>query len=100
MIQPIAVHTPGPARRLQAVLSPVIPELAALVRDTPGSLSLAQGMVDWAPPESVAPAVAAALAAGVAVAGVTVAAALTSMPTTPRVSSSITMSTSFCSLSR
>ncbi|MEY4759310.1 MAG: Aminotransferase class-I [Cyanobacteriota bacterium] len=64
MIQPISVHTPGPARRLQAVLSPVIPELAALVRDTPGSLSLAQGMVDWAPPESVAPAVAAALAAG------------------------------------
>ena len=64
MIQPIAVHTPGPARRLQAVLSPVIPELAALVRDTPGTLSLAQGMVDWDPPESVAVAVAAALAAG------------------------------------
>jgi hypothetical protein len=48
VIQPISVHTPGPARRLQAVLSPVIPELAALVRDTPGSLSLAQGMVGLA----------------------------------------------------
>ena len=42
----------------------MIPELAALLRQTPGSLSLAQGMVGWDPPDSVASAVARALAAG------------------------------------
>jgi aspartate/methionine/tyrosine aminotransferase len=41
------------AARLDAVLSPVIPELAALVARTPGTLSLAQGMVGWAPPSAV-----------------------------------------------
>ena len=46
------------------MLSPVIPELAALVRQSPGSLSLAQGMVGWDPPETVPRAVAEALAAG------------------------------------
>ncbi len=64
MSQPIAVQTPGPAPRLEAVLSPVIPELASLVRQTPGTLSLAQGMVAWDPPPGVAIAVAEALAAG------------------------------------
>lgn len=44
------------------MLSPVIPELAALVRQTPGTLSLAQGMVAWDPPPGVAIAVAEALA--------------------------------------
>ncbi len=48
----------GPASRLEAVLRPVIPELGALVRATPGTLSLAQGMVDWAPPQAVLAAVA------------------------------------------
>ncbi len=42
---------------LDRVLSPVIPELAALVRRTPGTLSLAQGMVAWPPPQGVAEAV-------------------------------------------
>lgn len=49
---------------MERVLSPVIPELAALVRQTPGTLSLAQGMVAWDPPSGVAIAVAEALAAG------------------------------------
>ena len=42
-----------PAERLQRVLRPVIPELGALVRRTPGTLSLAQGMVGWGPPPQV-----------------------------------------------
>ena len=36
-----------------SVLRPVIPELGALVRESPGTLSLAQGMVGWAPPAGV-----------------------------------------------
>lgn len=63
-MEPIAVQTRGPARRMESVLSPVIPELAALVGQTPGTLSLAQGMVAWDPPPGVASAVAEALAAG------------------------------------
>ena len=47
----------GPASRLDCVLRPVIPELGALVRATPGTLSLAQGMVAWGPPRSVLTAV-------------------------------------------
>ena len=43
------------------MLDPVIPELGELVRATPGTLSLAQGMVDWGPPESVLAAVQLAL---------------------------------------
>jgi aspartate/methionine/tyrosine aminotransferase len=50
----------GPAARLNAVLRPVIPELGALVRATPGTLSLAQGMVGWGPPPQVLAAVAGA----------------------------------------
>ncbi|MDP5122802.1 MAG: aspartate aminotransferase, partial [Cyanobium sp. MAG_04] len=59
-----AYPLPGPSQRLAKVLSPVIPELAALVQQTPGTLSLAQGMVSWDPPPGVALAVAEALAAG------------------------------------
>lgn len=51
-----------PAPRLDRVLRPVIPELGALIRRTPGTLSLAQGMVHWGPPPGVADAVAEALA--------------------------------------
>ena len=50
----------GPAARLDAVLRPVIPELGALVRASPGTLSLAQGMVGWGPPPQVLAAVAGA----------------------------------------
>ena len=49
---------PLPARRLDGVLRPVIPQISALVRTTPGCLSLAQGMVSWGPPPGVADAVA------------------------------------------
>lgn len=42
-------------------MSPVIPEVGDLARRTPGTLSLAQGMVDWGPPEAVKRAVADAL---------------------------------------
>ncbi|MFM9110959.1 MAG: aminotransferase class I/II-fold pyridoxal phosphate-dependent enzyme [Prochlorococcaceae cyanobacterium] len=48
-----------PARRCGAVLTPVIPWLNGQVAAHPGTLSLAQGMVNWEPPESVR-----ALAAG------------------------------------
>jgi hypothetical protein len=44
------------------VLQPVIPEISALVRATPGCLSLAQGMVSWGPPPGVAAVLAAAAA--------------------------------------
>jgi len=54
---------PHPARRLQGVLQPVIPQISALVRATPGCLSLAQGMVRWGPPPGVAAALAQAAAA-------------------------------------
>ncbi|MFN9547101.1 MAG: aminotransferase class I/II-fold pyridoxal phosphate-dependent enzyme [Cyanobacteriota bacterium] len=55
--------SPGPAARLEAVLDPVIPRLGELLRRRPGSLSLAQGMVDWAPPPAVLQAVRDALEA-------------------------------------
>jgi aspartate/methionine/tyrosine aminotransferase len=42
-----------PARRLRAVLAPVIPHVAALTAAHPGTLSMAQGMVDWGPPPEV-----------------------------------------------
>jgi len=51
----------GPARRIESVLEPVIPVVGDLVRRTPGTLSLAQGMVGWGPPPEVAAAVQAAL---------------------------------------
>jgi aspartate/methionine/tyrosine aminotransferase len=56
-------RTPAAAQRLGAVLSPVIPQVAALMRQRPDCLSLAQGMVGWGPPPAVGAAVAAALAA-------------------------------------
>ncbi|MEB3307015.1 MAG: aminotransferase class I/II-fold pyridoxal phosphate-dependent enzyme [Cyanobacteriota bacterium] len=53
--------SPAAADRLTAVLEPVIPVVGDLVRRTPGTLSLAQGMVNWGPPPEVADAVMAAL---------------------------------------
>ena len=41
---------PSAAARLDAVQSPVIPVMGALIRQTPGTLSLGQGMVHWGPP--------------------------------------------------
>ncbi|MEB3264577.1 MAG: aminotransferase class I/II-fold pyridoxal phosphate-dependent enzyme [Synechococcus sp.] len=49
------------ARRMEAVFTPVIPEVAELSRATPGTLSLAQGMVPWPPPAAVGQAVQTAL---------------------------------------
>jgi aspartate/methionine/tyrosine aminotransferase len=46
------------------VLTPVIPQISALVRATPGCLSLAQGMVSWGPPAAVAGVLATAAQAG------------------------------------
>ena len=39
----------------------MIPEISAIVRATPGCLSLAQGMVSWGPPQAVSAAVTQAL---------------------------------------
>jgi aspartate/methionine/tyrosine aminotransferase len=41
------------ARRLAAVQQPVIPVMGELIRSTPGTLSLGQGMVHWGPPAEV-----------------------------------------------
>lgn len=49
-LQPVP---PEPARRLAAVLEPVIPRVGALIAAHPGTLSMAQGMVDWGPPPQV-----------------------------------------------
>jgi aspartate/methionine/tyrosine aminotransferase len=46
---------------MEGVQPPVIPGLAALMRQRPDCLSLAQGMVHWGPPPAVAAAVAEAL---------------------------------------
>ncbi|MBM5817466.1 MAG: aminotransferase class I/II-fold pyridoxal phosphate-dependent enzyme [Cyanobacteria bacterium K_Offshore_surface_m2_239] len=51
----------GPAARLEAVRDPVIPQLGDWLRRRPDTLSLAQGMVDWAPPAAVRRAVLEAL---------------------------------------
>ena len=42
------------ASRLELVQSPVIPVMAELIRQSPGTLSLGQGMVAWGPPASCA----------------------------------------------
>jgi aspartate/methionine/tyrosine aminotransferase len=44
---------PTAAQRLAAVQSPVIPVMGALIAQTPGTLSLGQGMVGWGPPDTV-----------------------------------------------
>ncbi|WP_411871888.1 aminotransferase class I/II-fold pyridoxal phosphate-dependent enzyme [Vulcanococcus limneticus] len=42
-----------PAQHLASVQTPVIPVMGALIRDSPGTLSLGQGMVNWGPPPAV-----------------------------------------------
>ena len=54
---------PVAAGRMAAVADPVIARVGALVRQRPGALSLAQGMVAWGPPPGVRQAVVAALEA-------------------------------------
>ncbi len=53
--------SPAAAVRMAAVATPVIARVGALMRQRPGALSLAQGMVAWGPPPGVREAVAAAL---------------------------------------
>lgn len=38
------------SRRVQAIQSPVIPDVAALIRANPGTISLGQGVVHYGPP--------------------------------------------------
>ena len=52
------------ARRLSLVQQPVIPVMGELIQQTPGTLSLGQGMVSWGPPAQALEAVAAALQQG------------------------------------
>jgi aspartate/methionine/tyrosine aminotransferase len=44
------MSTPVPAARMENVQSPVIPVVAELIRDSPGTISLGQGVVGYAPP--------------------------------------------------
>ncbi|MFM7651401.1 MAG: aminotransferase class I/II-fold pyridoxal phosphate-dependent enzyme [Vulcanococcus sp.] len=50
------------ARRLAAVQTPVIPVMGELIRTTPGTLSMGQGMVHWGPPPPVLAALSEAVA--------------------------------------
>jgi len=59
------VPQPGAARRFEHIQTPVIPVMAALIRQTPGTLSLGQGMARWGAPAEALEAVAAALSSGV-----------------------------------
>jgi len=43
--------------RIQSVQQPVIPDVAALIRAHPGTISLGQGVVSYGPPAEVAPAI-------------------------------------------
>ena len=51
ILQAIAVFSPKiDSNRMRAVQSPVIPHVAALIRDNPGTISLGQGVVHYPPP--------------------------------------------------
>ena len=51
ILQAIAVFSPMiDSNRMRAVQSPVIPHVAALIRDNPGTISLGQGVVHYPPP--------------------------------------------------
>ena len=52
------------ARRLSQVQQPVIPVMGELIRQTPGTLSLGQGMVHWRPPATALEAAHISLAEG------------------------------------
>jgi aspartate/methionine/tyrosine aminotransferase len=41
-----------PISRMQAIQSPIIPIVAEWIRQTPGTISLGQGVVNYPPPES------------------------------------------------
>ena len=43
--------------RMDAVQSPIIPVIGAMIRETPGTISLGQGVVHYGPPQAAADAV-------------------------------------------
>ncbi|MCX7221469.1 MAG: hypothetical protein NTW89_00705, partial [Burkholderiales bacterium] len=47
--------------RMDAVDAPIIPAIAALVRDNPGTISLGQGVVNYGPPAEAIAALPAAM---------------------------------------
>lgn len=47
------------SRRLQAVQTPIIPVIAEMIREKPGTISLGQGVVNYAPPPQAMAAIAA-----------------------------------------
>jgi len=55
------VRAAAAAQRLNQVQAPVIPVMAELIRQTPGTLSLGQGMASWGPPAEALQAASAAL---------------------------------------
>ena len=55
------------AHRLRAIQTPVIPWMAELIREHPGTLSMGQGMVHWPPPEGTQHLIQAALENGAAI---------------------------------
>ena len=56
-------HPLGPSARLQQVQDPIIPIVARWLRETPGAISLGQGLVWYGPPPEASDAVRAFLAA-------------------------------------
>lgn len=50
------------SRRMQSVDTPIIPTIAALVRETPGAISLGQGVVNYGPPREAVDAIQAMVA--------------------------------------
>ena len=55
-------ETPGWATRMDAVQTPIVPVIGALLRQTPGAISLGQGVVHYGPPPEAAEAARAAIA--------------------------------------
>lgn len=53
------VNTPSPSARMRAVQAPVIPIIGELIRATPGTISLGQGIVSYGPPRAALDAAAA-----------------------------------------
>jgi len=51
IIRPVPVMYSS-SNRLQIVDTPIIPTIAALVKDNPGTISLGQGVVNYGPPEN------------------------------------------------
>ena len=55
-------ETPVSATRMDAVQTPIVPIIGALLRQTPGAISLGQGVVHYGPPPEAAEAARAAIA--------------------------------------